>query len=85
MARKRYSDEDILKLLREIEVNLSTAVTCIGLSGVGISDATITTGASGSAGWVVSLVGDASLEKRIRIGEDRRELELDKLILRRTS
>jgi transposase-like protein len=41
MARKRYSDEDIHKLLREIEVKLSTGSdvqsTC---RGVGIGDAT---------------------------------------------
>jgi len=41
MARKRHSDEDILKLLREIELKLSAggdvASAC---RGVGISDAT---------------------------------------------
>ena len=41
MARKRHSDEDILKLLREIEVKLSAGSnvqsTC---RGAGISDAT---------------------------------------------
>ena len=41
MARKRYSDEAILKLLREIELNLANgsdeASAC---RGVGISDAT---------------------------------------------
>ena len=41
MARKRHSDEDILKLLREIELRLSAgddvATAC---RGVGISDAT---------------------------------------------
>ena len=33
MARKRYSDEDILKLLREIEVKRSTG-SLLGLGGV---------------------------------------------------
>ena len=41
MARKRYSDEDILKLLREIEVKLSTGSDVqSACRGVGISDAT---------------------------------------------
>jgi hypothetical protein len=29
MARKRYSDEDILKLLREIEVRLASSMNCV--------------------------------------------------------
>ncbi|MEM7747646.1 MAG: transposase [Pseudomonadota bacterium] len=41
MARKRYSDEDILKLLREIELHLAggsdVATAC---RAVGVSDAT---------------------------------------------
>ncbi len=41
MARKRYSDEDILKLLREIEVKLSTGSDVqSACRGVGINDAT---------------------------------------------
>ncbi len=41
MARKRHSDEDILKLLREIELKLSAgADVASACRGVGISDAT---------------------------------------------
>ena len=41
MARKRYSDEDILKLLREIELKLSNGSDVqSACRGVGISDAT---------------------------------------------
>ena len=41
MARKRHSDEDILKLLREIEVKLSNGSDVqSACRGVGISDAT---------------------------------------------
>ena len=41
MARKRHSDEDILKLLREIEVKLSNGSDVqSACRGAGISDAT---------------------------------------------
>lgn len=41
MARKRYSDEDILRLLREIEVHLSSGKDVPGACrAAGISDAT---------------------------------------------
>ena len=41
MSRKRHSDEDILKLLREIEVNLANGSDVqSACRGVGISDAT---------------------------------------------
>ena len=41
MARKRHSDEDILKLLREIEVKLSAGSDVpSACRGVGISEAT---------------------------------------------
>jgi len=41
MARKRYSDEDILKLLREIELNLASGNDVVSACrSVGISDAT---------------------------------------------
>ena len=49
MARKRHSDDYIFKLLREIEVKLSNGSDVpSACRGVGISDATYTTGASGS-------------------------------------
>jgi putative transposase len=41
MARKRHSDEDILKLLREIELNLASGSDVpTACRSVGISDAT---------------------------------------------
>lgn len=41
MARKRHSDEDILKLLREIEVRLSSGSdVSTSCRAAGISDAT---------------------------------------------
>jgi len=86
MARKRHSDEDILKLLREIELKLANgsdvASACCG---VGISDATyITTGVSGSAVWFgLSCRRCASLEKEhVRLKKIVAELDLDKLILK---
>ena len=68
MARKRHSDEDMLKLLREIEVKLSNGSDVqSACRGTGISDATIITGASGSAGWVGrSCRSYAVSRKRIR-------------------
>ncbi len=52
MARKRHSDEDVLKLLREIEVKLASGSDVpSACRGVGISEATYSSGASGSAGW----------------------------------
>ena len=39
MARKRYSDEDVLKLLREIDVHLHDALDCVNACRkAGISD-----------------------------------------------
>ena len=41
MARKRYSDEDILKLLREVELKLADGSDVrSACRGVGVSDAT---------------------------------------------
>lgn len=41
MARKRYSDEDVLKLLREIEVHLASGSDVVSACrAVGVSDAT---------------------------------------------
>ena len=41
MARKRYSDEDVLKLLREIEVHLASGSDVVSACrSVGVSDAT---------------------------------------------
>jgi hypothetical protein len=55
MARKRHSDEDILKLLRELEVRLASGSdVSTACRAAGISDATYSTpGARSSAAWRV--------------------------------
>ena len=46
MARKRYSDEDALKVLREIEVHLLYSLDVVSSCGkAGISDKIVTIGA----------------------------------------
>ena len=40
MARKRYSDEDVLKLLREIELRLAGGDVQSACRSIGVSDAT---------------------------------------------
>ena len=72
MARKRYSDEDILKLLREIELHLAggadVATACRAAGG---SDAT-------DYNWRKKFggMGRSQLKKIVA------DLELDKLILK---
>ncbi|MEM8777157.1 MAG: transposase [Pseudomonadota bacterium] len=85
MARKRHSDEDILKLLREIELKLSAgddvASAC---RGVGISDATYDNWRKRFGGMGRSQLSEMkSLEKEnARLKKIVAELELDKLILK---
>ncbi len=85
MARKRYSDEDILKLLREIELNLAAgndvASAC---RSVGISDATYYNWRKRFGGMGRSQLSELkSLEKETgRLKKIVAELELDKLILK---
>ena len=87
MARKRYSDEDCLKLLREIELHLS--------SGMDVPTACRTAGISGATYyswrkrfWSMSrsdLAQKKALEKENqRLKKIIAELELDKLILKET-
>jgi transposase-like protein len=85
MARKRHSDEDCLKLLREIEVQLASgsdvATAC---RAVGISDATYYAWRKkfGSMGRS-QLVELKALEKENqRLKKIVADLELDKLILK---
>ena len=41
MARKRFSDEDVIRLLRQIEVELASGATvAMACRSVGVSDAT---------------------------------------------
>ena len=85
MARKRYSDEDILKLLREIELNLAAgndvASAC---RSVGISDATYYNWRKRFGGMGRSELSELkALEKENgRLKKIVAELELDKLILK---
>jgi len=85
MARKRHSDEDILKLLREIELNLASgndvATAC---RSVGISDATYYNWRKRFGGMAKSQLSEKkALEKENqRLKKIVAELELDKLILK---
>jgi len=85
MARKRHSDEDILKLLREIELKLTAgndvASAC---RSVGISDATYYNWRRRFGGMGRSQLSEMrNLEKENgRLKRIVAELELDKLILR---
>ncbi len=85
MARKRYSDEDILKLLREIEVNLASGVDVpIACRSVGISDGTYYNWRKRFGGMGRSQLSEfKTLEKENnRLKKIVAELELDKLILK---
>ena len=85
MARKRHSDEDVLKLLREIELKLTAgddvASAC---RSVGISDATYYNWRKRFGGMSRAQLSDLkSLEKEnARLKKIVAELELDKLILK---
>ena len=60
MARKRYSDEDVLKLLREIELKLADGDDVrTACRSVGVSDATYYTAASVWRDGPVAAVGVA--------------------------
>ena len=85
MARKRYSDEDILKLLREIEVKLSTGSDVqSACRGVGTSDATSYNWRKRFGEMGKSQLSELrALEKEnVRLKKIVAELELDKLILK---
>jgi transposase-like protein len=85
MARKRHSDEDILKLLREIEVHLASgsdvATAC---RAAGVSDATYYTWRKKFGGMGRSQLSELkALEKENRrLKKIVADLELDKLILK---
>ena len=85
MARKRHSDEDVLKLLREIELKLTAgddvASAC---RSVGISDATYYNWRKRFGGMGRSQLSEMkSLAKEnARLKKIVAELELDKLILK---
>ena len=85
MARRRYSDEDVLKLLREIELKLAkdddVQTAC---RAVGVSDATYYNWRRRFGRMVRSPLSELrSLEKEnARLKKIVAELELDKLILK---
>ena len=85
MARKRHSDEDILKLLREIELKLANGSdVASACRGVGISDATYYNWRKRFGGMGRSQLSEMrGLEKEnVRLKKIVAELELDKLILK---
>ncbi len=85
MARKRHSDEDILKLLREIELHLAGgADVATACRSAGVSDATYYTWRKKFGGMGRSQLSELkALEKENqRLKKIVAELELDKLILK---
>lgn len=85
MARKRYSDEDILKLLREIELKLANGDDVRrACRSVGVSDATYYNWRRRFGGMGRSQLSELrGLEKENdRLKKIVAELELDKLILK---
>lgn len=85
MARKRYCDEDILKLLREIELRLASGSDVpTACRTAGISDATYYNWRKRFGGMAKSHLSELkSLEKENhRLKKIVAELELDKLILK---
>ena len=85
MARKRFSDEDILKLLRQIELSLASgsdvAAAC---RSAGVSDATYYNWRKRYGGMGRSQFSELKgIEKEnVQLKKIVAELELDKLILR---
>lgn len=87
MARKRFSEEDVLNLLRQIDVELSAGSdVASACRKVGISDVTYYTWRRKYGGMAKSqLQGMKSLEKEnARLKRIVADLELDKLILKET-
>ena len=87
MALKRYSDEDILRLLREIEVSLADGLAVVSACRkAGVSDATYYTWRKKFGGvGRTQLAEKKALEKEnARLKRIVADLELDKLILKET-
>ena len=85
MARKRYSDEDCLRLLREIELQLAAGADVpSACRSAGISDATYHNWRKKSGGMGRSQLAEMkALEKENRrLKKIVAELELDKLVLK---
>ena len=85
MARKRYTDEDCLKLLREIELHLASGSDVVtACRSAGISDATYYTWRRkfGGMGRPQLTELKALQKENQRLKKIVTELELDKLILK---
>lgn len=85
MARKRFSDEDILNLLRQIELSLASGSDVqSACRSAGISDATYYTWRKRYGGMGKSQLQELkNIEKEnVRLKRIVAELELDKLILK---
>jgi putative transposase len=85
MARKRHSDEDILNLLRQIELDLNSGSdVTTACRKAGISDATYYTWRKRYGGMAKSQLQEMkALEKEnARLKRIVADLELDKLILK---
>ena len=85
MARKRHSDEDILKLLREIEVHIHGGMDVVSACRqAGVSDKTYYSWRKKFGGMGRSQLSEMkSLQKENdRLKKIVAELELDKLILK---
>ena len=85
MARKQHCDEDILRLLREIEVHLASGINvATACRTAGISDATYYTWRKRFGGMARSQLSELkALEKQNqRLKKIVADLELDKLILK---
>ena len=85
MARKRHSDEDILKLLREIEVRLASGSdVSTACRSAGISDATYYIWHKKFGGMARSQLSEmkAPEKENQRLKKIVADLELDKLILK---
>lgn len=87
MARKRHSDEDVLRLLREIELSLSDGLDVVSACRkAGVSDATYYNWRKKFGGVSKSQLAEKkALEKEnARLKRIVADLELDKLILKET-
>ena len=85
MARKRYSDEDVLKLLREIELHLAGgADVASACRTAGVSDATYYTWRKKFGGMGRSQLSELKLLEKAnqRLKKIVADLELEKLILK---
>lgn len=87
MARKRFKDEDVLNLLRQIEIDLSSGSdVASACRKAGISDASYYTWRKKFGGMAKSQLQEKkALEKENqRLKKILADLELDKLILKET-